>query len=83
MPKKTNIVDGACFGYFDRTFEDCRKCKAMSSCYCATNSEQVAVIRAIPKLTNTVVDQLVESWKPEKPITIEEIDARESHNANL
>jgi len=77
MPKKTNIVSGACFGYFDRTFEECRKCKTMSSCYCATNSEQVEVVRVIPKLTNASVDKLVDKWKPEKPITIEEIDERE------
>lgn len=64
--KKTNIVAGACFGYFDQNFPDCRKCGIASGCRSATGSERVQEIRSIAKLTHAQVDQLAGAWLSEE-----------------
>lgn len=77
MSKKTTFREGACFGYFDREFEECCKCKLMTSCYRATKSDQVEEIRSIPKTTTVIIDDLSKKWKQEKELTIEEISETE------
>ena len=69
--KKTNIISGACFGYFDDSFADCLKCKIAESCYQATHSDKVMEVRAIPKTIHTQVDSLVKEWKPKGPVPVE------------
>lgn len=82
MPKKTTIREGASFGYFDRDFEECRRCKLMAACYTATKSDKVEEIRAIPKIKVSVIDELARKWTPENALTIEEIDEIENGKRN-
>lgn len=69
--KKTCIISGACFGYFDEAFSDCCKCKIAESCYNATHSEKVLEIRAIPKLNYSQVDKLVKEWRSKGSIPLD------------
>lgn len=62
--KKTNIIPGACFGYFDETFGDCRRCRISGSCYRATHSDAAQAVRAIAKTTCAQVDELTRKWLP-------------------
>lgn len=40
-----DVVDGACFAYYDESFDDCQNCKIKEPCKKATESEQVSEIR--------------------------------------
>ncbi len=60
--KKTNIISGACFAYYDELFEDCRLCKIRQNCQRASVSASASQIRALAKYRSAVIDNLVAQW---------------------
>ena len=63
--KKTNIVDGACFGYYSKELKECSVCKISESCKNATSSEKVQEVRATKKNTKAIVDKFVKEYSYE------------------
>lgn len=63
--KKTNMVDGACFGYYSKESTECSICKISKSCENATSSEKVKEVRAAKKNTKAIVDKFVKEYSYE------------------
>ena len=69
MPvEKTNrtefeVVDGACFAYYDETFNECLKCSYKKECRKATMSEDVKDIRRKVRNDENVLKELIEKFK--------------------
>ena len=61
--KKTNIFEGACFGFYEKELEACENCCLKNSCSNATNSTQVKEVRKIKKNTKSIIDKLGKEWK--------------------
>ena len=61
--KKTNIFEGACFGFYENALEACENCCLKTSCANATNSSKVKEVRKIKKNTKSIIDKLGKEWK--------------------
>ena len=60
---KTEIMNGACFGYYDAVkFEECRNCKISAVCEKATSSSEVSEIRKIDKRSEKDLNRLIERF---------------------
>ena len=57
------VVDGACFGYYDETFDECLACRAGTSCKKATVSPEVDEVRKSVKNDPAQIDRLEEQYK--------------------
>lgn len=60
--KKTEFVDGACFGYYDETFEECLKCRGREQCRKATKSPDAQNVKAVTKNSRDIVSELLRKW---------------------
>lgn len=60
--KKTNIPNGACFGYYNKEAKACSICKISESCSNATSSNKIKEVRAIKKNTKAIIDKLVKEY---------------------
>lgn len=75
--KKTNVISGACFGYFDPEFDECNECGISASCINAARSDKIEEIRAIAKINIPQVDELVRQWNPDAPVLSEDPVSKE------
>ena len=58
--KKTEIVPGACLGYYDESFKECLGCACRQVCYNITKSSNCGNIREIPKTNSAIVDEIIQ-----------------------
>lgn len=69
MPvEKTNrtgfeVIDGACFAYYDETFNECLECFCKEECRKATMSENVKDVRRKVRNDENVLKELIERFK--------------------
>ena len=61
--KRTEFVNGACFGYYDSTFEECCSCRGREQCRKATESSEADEVRRVRKDSSETVRELLEKWK--------------------
>ena len=57
-----DVVEGACFGYYDGTFDECLNCKLSRQCKRAAESDEAEDVRRIPKTDTEVVSRLAERY---------------------
>ena len=57
-----NVVDGACFAYYDEDFEDCKKCKIKVPCKKATESNEVNEVRKQVNNDSAKIQELTEKY---------------------
>lgn len=69
MPvEKTNrtgfdVIDGACFAYYDETFNECLECSCKDECRKATGSEDVKDVRRKVRNNEKALKELIESFR--------------------
>lgn len=63
--KKTEVVDGACFGYHDPEFKECLSCKISRACAKATASDRREEVLRAPRDSDEDVRKLVLEWEEE------------------
>ena len=62
--KKTEVISGVCFGYFDaENFEECKECLCAKECEKATASDKVEEVRNIHISSEKTLEKVVNSWK--------------------
>lgn len=60
---KTNFIPFSCFGYYDKTFEECEKCKNKKPCKNATDSDEFEEVRKIYKFKKSHIEELINKYK--------------------
>lgn len=61
--KKTEVIDGACFGYYDEEFKECLVCKISKACSKATSSDRRDDVVKSPKNSDEELKKLVLEWE--------------------
>jgi len=59
----TRFIQGACFGFFDDSFKECKKCKLSKICEKATKGDKALFYRRTFKTNANILKELIKEVK--------------------